>query len=378
MNENFGTCKECKKKNTSLKWCQSCNAKRLESEFPNWTSGNNELDEFLKKTQLTARCWQEVFEWIPCSNIIEMEYIGKGGYGTVYKSKWLDGCIIKWMHKEKMWKRWGTEYVALKTLDEGFSHLMHELKALHRFIKFNSNGFECYGVTQDPDTHKYMIVTDYYKGDLRNIHSANLVHRDFHSGNVLVDGITCISDLGLSRDIETLRLSADVNGVMPYVAPEVLRRNPYTKAADVYSFGIIMWEFTSYQLPFSERPHDINLAIEICDGLRPLPVKGTPPCYIELMQQCWDSNPEKRPTADQIANILQTWFDCSDEYIHLQFKTSDEVMQERPLPNSYIHPSAVFTSRRLPTVSTFPTIPIDGNYQTRQFDLALPDEGDRY
>ncbi|CAG8579125.1 16238_t:CDS:2 [Gigaspora margarita] len=60
-----------------------------------------------------------------------------------------------------------------------------------------------------------------------------------------------------------------------------------------------------------------------------------------------------------------------------EFKTSDEVMQERPLPIPYIHPSAVFTSRRLPTVPTFPTISTDGNYQTRQFDLALPDEGDK-
>src|ERR1043166_1859938 len=116
-------------------------------------------------------------------------------------------------------------------------------------MKFNPNGFECYGVTQNPDTNKYLIVTDYYEdGDLRryfryqayklkwpkkldmllqlardlqNIHNANLVHRDFHSGNVLVDDIVCIADLGQSLDVRNTQISTEVNGVMPYVAPEV-------------------------------------------------------------------------------------------------------------------------------------------------------------
>ncbi|CAG8650254.1 19890_t:CDS:2 [Dentiscutata erythropus] len=73
----------------------------------------------------------------------------------------------------------------------------------------------------------------------------------------------------------------------------------------------------------------------------------------------------------EVTNTLQTWFDCTDDYIQLQFKTADEIMQKRPLPISYIHPSAIFTSRRLPTVST------EDNYQTRQFDLTVPDEDDK-
>ncbi|CAG8769018.1 15354_t:CDS:1, partial [Funneliformis caledonium] len=113
-------------KNTGVKWCQSCNAKRLEAEFPNWTSDNKELDRFLRETQLTARCWQEVFEWIPYANITEVEEVGRGGYGIVYKSKWEGGCIIKWISKEKKWERWGTEYVALKSLNGEFSDFMHE------------------------------------------------------------------------------------------------------------------------------------------------------------------------------------------------------------------------------------------------------------
>ncbi|RIA86791.1 kinase-like domain-containing protein, partial [Glomus cerebriforme] len=51
-----------------------------------------------------------------------------------------------------------------------------------------------------------------------------------------------ISDLGLCRPVNQPNVNNDVYGVLPYIAPEVLRGKPYTKAADIYSFGIIMWE----------------------------------------------------------------------------------------------------------------------------------------
>ncbi|EXX59607.1 hypothetical protein RirG_187420 [Rhizophagus irregularis DAOM 197198w] len=319
MNKNFGYCKECKEKNTGLKWCRSCNAKRLEAEFSSWTSSNEELDKFLRETQLTVRCWQEVFEWIPYTNITEVEEVGRGGYGIIYKSKWKKGCIIKWMPKEKKWARWGTELVALKCLYEGFSDFMHELKILHQYMKFNPNGFECYGVTQDPIPTNILLLL------------------------IIIEK---------SQDVSTLQTSTEVNGVMPYVAPEVLCIRPYTKAADIYSFGMIMWEFTSFQLPFYERSRDIDLAFSICDGLRPKPIEGTPPCYIELMQQCWNSDPKKRPTAEYIANTLQGWFEGSNENISNQFKTADEFNSVNPVrENSQsVHKSAIYTSRLLPTI----------------------------
>ena len=49
-------------------------------------------------------------------------------------------------------------------------------------------------------------------------------------------------------------------GVMPYLAPEVLSRKPYTKESDIYSFGMIMWEHTTGKKP---RPHDHHLMFDI-------------------------------------------------------------------------------------------------------------------
>jgi hypothetical protein len=51
----YGLCKECKQPKTSNDWCWSCNSKRFQQNFKNWTSGNNEVDKFIQKAQLKAK-----------------------------------------------------------------------------------------------------------------------------------------------------------------------------------------------------------------------------------------------------------------------------------------------------------------------------------
>ena len=101
---------------------------------------------------------------------------------------------------------------------------------------------------------------DYLVWSLLSLHKCNLVHGDFHSGNLLLldNTFTYISDLGLSKpaDKPTVK-SNEIYGVLPYIAPEVLRGKPYTKAADIYSFGIIMWELQCSEMTWSfDHPND--------------------------------------------------------------------------------------------------------------------------
>ncbi|PKK71291.1 hypothetical protein RhiirC2_778577, partial [Rhizophagus irregularis] len=64
--------------------------------------------------------------------------------------------------------------------------------------------------------------------------------------------------------------------------------------------------------PFWNENHDIELIIKICDGLRPPTVTNAPEGYIELMKECWNSDPNKRPTAEDIRFIFNSMF--SKEY----------------------------------------------------------------
>ena len=102
---NYGLCKECKQPNTGSYWCQSCNAKRFQQNFQNWTSGNHDIDEFIQKTQLKARNNKEVIEWVEYDRFEYVEYLAKGGFGTTYKAIWKDGFIQNWDSENNQWRR---------------------------------------------------------------------------------------------------------------------------------------------------------------------------------------------------------------------------------------------------------------------------------
>ena len=99
-----------------------------------------------------------------------------------------------------------------------------------------------------------------------------------------------------------------VCGVLPYIAPEVLNGEPYTLSSDIYSFGIIMTEFSSGKPPFHKRKHDAILALDICNGLRPEFGKGTPEFYKKLAHKCMNANPDQRPTANELYEIFYFWY----------------------------------------------------------------------
>ncbi|GBC08963.1 hypothetical protein RclHR1_08500008 [Rhizophagus clarus] len=169
---------------------------------------------------------------------------------------------------------------------------------------------------------------------LNDIHDQNLIHCDFHDGNILIhkdmmdkDEKVYIGDLGLCKPVESFFKKDGIYGVVPFMAPEVLRHKPYTQASDIYSFSMIMWEFTSGVPPFNDKAHDPQLTISICKGERPEISENTPQCYIDLMKICWDEDPAKRPSALEIKNIIKRWIDekvienIGDALIHHKYIT---------------------------------------------------------
>src|SRR5205085_8014018 len=118
------------------------------------------------------------------------------------------------------------------------------------------------------------------------------------------------SDLGLSVPACQSSTSGENNiyGVLPYVAPEVLNGKPYTIASDIYSFGVLMSVISTGQQPFYNIAHDLNLAIKICEGVRPGFSNNTPKFYIELAYKCMYADPDNRPTTEEIREIIMTWY----------------------------------------------------------------------
>ena len=112
-----GLCPECNKPNTGFRWCNQCNAKRFQQDFPNWTSGNNYIDNFIQETQLNAKWNREVLEWIPYNRLTNIKYLAKGGFSTVYNAIWLDGYIDGWDYDKKKCNRHEGWEVVIKSLN---------------------------------------------------------------------------------------------------------------------------------------------------------------------------------------------------------------------------------------------------------------------
>src|SRR6266542_742029 len=147
----------------------------------------------------------------------------------------------------------------------------------------------------------------------------------------------------------------DIYGVLPLVAPEILRSKPYTTASDIYSFSMIMWEITSGIPPLDDVEHGFQLALSICNGKRPKIIENTPQCYIDLMKQCWNEDPLKRPDSLEISYIIKNWYEmiCSEsineesENIIKEFYEADKLLKQKQINVSTFksHPQAYHTSR---------------------------------
>jgi serine/threonine protein kinase len=147
---------------------------------------------------------------------------------------------------------------------------------------------------------------------LKEIHEKQMIHRDFHIGNILFDTYfmkeydnkTYISDMGLCGEVGSVD-KTKIYGIMPYVAPEVLRSKPYTQAADIYSFGMIMYFVATGRQPFDNCAHDYKLAIDLYKGVKPeLNEPEAPKSYINLMKKCLDLNPTNRPNVTVLCQLL--------------------------------------------------------------------------
>ena len=133
------------------------------------------------------------------------------------------------------------------------------------------------------------------------------------------------------------------------MAPEILRGKKYTQKSDVYSFGIIMNEIISIVPPFNKEPHDEHLALDICRGKRPKIREETPESLKELIQKCWDANPENRPTSEEIYNELNNYV------IHGKYQKELEKLEELTYEFTETtdtklfktHPQAIYKSRLL-------------------------------
>ena len=182
---------------------------------------------------------------------------------------------------------------------------------LYIMTEYLSNGslYEC--IHQSPEllnpTQRSIIAVDVANG-LVYLHSQGIIHRDMKTLNVLLDKNlrAKICDFGMvkTRSSSSQPMTGLI-GTAHWMAPEVLMSKPiYDEKVDVYSFGIILWELLTGQVPYGNMS-TAKIAISVVEkGLRPEIPENTPPGVRELITMCWDTDPNKRPSMDFVLSEL--------------------------------------------------------------------------
>ncbi|RHZ61661.1 hypothetical protein Glove_346g78 [Diversispora epigaea] len=389
------SCLKCKRKLiNSMQLCKRCFI--LEKGYLVVNSGNKNIDNFIKESQSSVN---RFLEWVPYDEFENIKYIGKGGFSKIYKATWKRYNGIKY---DGTIRRFETE-VVLKVLNNSQNVDSEFLKELKHTFQFDRNMYntrniiKCFGVTQDPQTKNYAFILDYaLDGDLhhfvyknfeeftwkekirylcgiiegiKRIHKKKIIHRDLHSGNILVDNprSIAISDLGFSQPASNGSRKSQIYGIIPYTAPELFKDQPYSYASDIYSFGMIMWELTSGHRPFHDQEHGPKLILDILDGKRPEITEDTPECWVNLMKRCWHPNPSQRPTIQEIHEMSSEFrtyrfkyeleFDEAEkkrlemelEFDEAEKKRLEMVESKKPFVKNpgYEHPNSRYYSRSL-------------------------------
>ena len=124
---------------------------------------------------------------------------------------------------------------------------------------------------------------------------------------------------------------------------------------------MIMYIVATGRQPFADRAHDQDLALSICNGIRPeITEKETPKCYIGLVKKCWDPNPDNRPNTEAIERMIRSFQFSNDDEIksfEKDWKIGEQFEEAYKYKKANIssiknnqttlHPEAMYTSRLL-------------------------------
>jgi serine/threonine protein kinase len=262
---------------------------------------------------------------IPFDELMLIQTLGVGRVSTIYRAAWQrPGSALEAARVQMV----ALKVAMVDTTTGDTSHvdeLRREADIASRLI--HPNICDLVGVAADPEC--FCLATDYCEGgsllsllvdssrfyeylpialDIANgmayLHSRNVIHRDLKPSNILLtrDRRAKIADFGMSCANAGQELTAET-GTYRYMAPEVIRHESYSSNADVYSFGICLWQLISREIPFATMT-PIQAAYAVAEGRRPTIPPSTPRRLQEIVLACWDQDSHKRPSFTYIAMAL--------------------------------------------------------------------------
>ncbi|OQU77612.1 hypothetical protein SORBI_3009G079300 [Sorghum bicolor] len=310
----------------------------INDPFASWGSMGEDIGEAPK---LKSAKFFALEELKLCTNDFrEINAIGAGGYGTVYRGKLPDGQLVAIKRSKEGSMQGGLEF---KTEIELLSRVHHknlvglvgfcfekgEKMLVYEFIPNGTLSDALYGMKgiQLDWSRRLKIALDSARG-LAYLHDhANppIIHRDVKSTNILLDEkmTAKVSDFGLSllvTDSEEGQLCTNVKGTLGYLDPEYYMTQQLTAKSDVYSFGVVLLELIVGKPPIHNNKYivrEVKMALDMEDGthcglkdvMDPVLQKMGGllgfPRFLKLALQCVDEVATGRPSMNSIVREIE-------------------------------------------------------------------------
>ncbi|GBC04288.1 hypothetical protein RclHR1_00560015 [Rhizophagus clarus] len=258
-------------------------------------------------------------------------------YNEFNKIEEIGGGLVDKVYKAN-WKQNGKCFMLKSFNFNNAKEIIYEIELYHE-VNFNDMMIKFYGITKPDSDKEYLLVKEYPEGGtLRNyletnflvlnwenkyglalqlssainyLHENEIVHGALQSNNVFVHQNSIkLADFGLSRRIrDAEQISLNKFDTIPYIDPEIFgivgnMQMEKLKKSDIFSIGVLFWELSSGKKPFADIKYDSSLAERIAHGLREKIIEETPEEYSDLYSKCWDNDPDKRPTIQEVVSTL--------------------------------------------------------------------------
>ncbi|XP_059438560.1 serine/threonine-protein kinase STY17 [Corylus avellana] len=247
------------------------------------------------------------------------EKVGSGSFGDLYKGTYFSQEVaIKFLKPERvnkeMLKEFSQEvYIMRKVRHKNvvqFIGACTQPPNLCIVTEFMSKGSVYDFLHKQRSLFKLpsllKVAIDISKG-MNYLHQNNIIHRDLKTANLLMDEneVVKVADFGVARVQTQSGVMTAETGTYRWMAPEVIEHKAYDHKADIFSFGIVLWELLTRELPYS-RLTPLQAAVGVVQkGLRPTIPKNTNPRLAELLERCWQQDAAQRPDFFEILEVLQ-------------------------------------------------------------------------
>uniref|UniRef100_A0AAY4AGS0 receptor protein-tyrosine kinase n=1 Tax=Denticeps clupeoides TaxID=299321 RepID=A0AAY4AGS0_9TELE len=239
------------------------------------------------------------------------------------------------------------EFFSLKTGDGYYKNILSQPQDGNdngympmRSYQRKSNLSDCCSGKDDLslDTEDLLSFSYQVARGMEFLTSKNCIHRDLAARNVLLTQgrVTKICDFGLARDITTdssYVLKGNARLPVKWMSPESLFECVYTFESDVWSYGILLWEiFSLGNSPYPGIPVDITFYRMIQDGYRMTEPEFAPSEIYELMRNCWNTDPLKRPSFKKLVERTENLLSEHTKHVYLNVSSSSDSSSEPGAP----------------------------------------------